>query len=364
MLKTYYRPVGLVHGPDARRMIEEGRGGKLGGLSAVAYTMVEVIERGDGKVTRRFESFSGKHPALLPPPCGEGGVGVAKVSTRGPPPLTPPHKAEGDIVKVMGIVNVTPDSFSDGGRHGDVERAIAHGLQLAAEGADILDVGGESTRPGSEGVSEAEELARVIPVIEALAGAGHTVSCDTRKAKVMTAAVAAGASIINDVSALSHDPQSLSAMAEAACPVILMHAQGDPKTMQLSPQYDDVALDVYDALEARIAACVAAGIARSRLIADPGIGFGKNFRHNLDVLQQFTLFHGLGVPLLMGLSRKAFIGALTGEKVAGKRVNGSVGGAVWAALNGAQFLRVHDVKATVEALAVGLAAADPEMSGL
>ena len=402
MLKTYYRPLGLVYGPDARRMIEEGRGGKLGGLSSVAYTMVEVIERGGGQVTRRFESYTHSHSKLFPPNHG-GGIACGKEALirpsatfshasqgrwhlqQSPSPVllgmgeggrrpdegslvaicdSPSHADEGNRPAIMGIVNVTPDSFSDGGKSAATEEAIAHGLQLAAEGADILDVGGESTRPGSEGVPEAEELARVIPVIEALAGAGHTVSCDTRKASVMTAALAAGASIINDVSALGHDPQSLSVMAAASCPIILMHAQGDPKTMQLSPQYDDVALDVYDALEARVEACVAAGIARSRLIADPGIGFGKNFRHNLDVLQQFTLFHGLGVPLLVGLSRKAFIGALTGEKVAGNRVNGSVGGAVWAALNGAQMLRVHDVKATVEALAVGLAAADPEMSGL
>ena len=177
-------------------------------------------------------------------------------------------------------------------------------------------------------------------------------------------ALKAGAAIINDVSALQYDPASMAAMAEADCPVILMHAQGDPKTMQLSPSYEDVVLDVFAALEVRIADCVASGIAKSRIIADPGIGFGKTFRHNLDLLNQFGIFHGLGVPLLMGLSRKGFVGALTGEKLAANRVHGSVGGALWSALNGAQILRVHDVKATVEALAVGLAAADPDLSGL
>ena len=201
-------------------------------------------------------------------------------------------------------------------------------------------------------------------MIEALAGQGFTVSVDTRKANVMRAALKAGAKIVNDVAALTYEPAAMQAMAEATCPVILMHAQGDPKTMQLSPQYDDVALDVFDWLEARIEACVASGIARERIVADPGIGFGKSFRHNLDVLRQFTLYHSLGVPLLMGLSRKGFIGALTGEKQAGNRVNGSVGGAVWSALNGAHILRVHDVKATVEALAVAGAAADPEQTGL
>jgi len=339
MAKTYYRPAGLVYGPDARTLVQEGRGGSLGGLSAIAYTMVEIIVREGRGVSRRVVPFA---PSLaLPVPAA--------------PPARP---------LVMGIVNVTPDSFSDGGRHAAAGQAIAHGLRLAAEGADILDVGGESTRPGSEGVDEGEELARVVPVIEGLAAAGHKVSCDTRKASVMRAALKAGAAIINDVSALQHDPQSLAAMAEADCPVVLMHAQGDPRTMQLSPSYADVALDVFDALEARIAACVAAGIARERLIADPGIGFGKSFRHNLDLLHQFTLFHGLGVALLMGLSRKGFVGALTGEKTAANRVNGSVGGALWSALNGAHILRVHDVKATVEALVVAQACADPEASGL
>lgn len=339
MAKTYYRPAGLVYGPDARTLIQEGRGGSLGGLSAIAYTMVEIIVREGRGVSRRVVPFA---PSLaLPVPAA--------------PPARP---------LIMGIVNVTPDSFSDGGRHAAAEQAIAHGLKLAAEGADILDVGGESTRPGSDGVDEGEELARVVPVIEGIAAAGHKVSCDTRKASVMRAALKAGAAIINDVSALQHDPQSLAAMAEADCPVVLMHAQGDPRTMQLSPSYADVALDVFDALEARIAACVAAGIARERLIADPGIGFGKSFRHNLDLLHQFTLFHGLGVALLMGLSRKGFVGALTGEKTAANRVNGSVGGALWSALNGAHILRVHDVKATVEALVVAQACADPEASGL
>ena len=341
MKNIYYRPVGLVFGTDARTLISEGRGASLGGLSATAYTLIEVIARDGTSITRRFENLSPDRAGLV---------------------AAQPWPQDRPLV--MGIVNVTPDSFSDGGRHGVAEAAITHGLHLAKEGADILDIGGELTRPGSEGVPEQEELDRVIPVIDALAREGLRISCDTRKARVMTAALAAGAEIINDVSALQYDPQSLAAMAAADCPVVLMHAQGDPKTMQLSPSYQNVVLDVFDALEARIAACVAAGIARSRIIADPGIGFGKSFAHNLELLRQFTIFHGLGVPLLMGLSRKGFIGALTGEKLAANRVHGSVSGALWSALNGAQILRVHDVKATVEALAVGLAAADPDVSGL
>ena len=340
MRKTYHRPAGLVYGPDARHMTAEGRGASLGGLSDIAYTLLEVSLRNGADVSRRFEAGRLPRQTVLPPFLN---------ATR---PL------------IMGIVNVTPDSFSDGGRNAETARAIENGLALAKEGADILDVGGESTRPGSEGVPLAEELRRVIPVIEALAAKGCRVSVDTRKGAVMRAALKAGAEIVNDVAALTYEPDALAAVAEASCPVILMHAQGDPKTMQLSPQYEDVALDVYDWLDARIEACEAAGIARGRIMADPGIGFGKSFRHNLDVLRQFTLYHGLGVPLLMGLSRKGFIGALTGEKVAGARVHGSVGGAVWSALNGAHILRVHDVKATVEALAVAGAAADPDRSGL
>jgi dihydropteroate synthase len=340
MQRTYLRPAGLVYGPDARQLIQEGRGASLGGLSTIAYTLTEEITRSGEGTARRFSSGPLARQTAL-----------ASFLDRERP-------------LVMGIVNVTPDSFSDGGLNADAERAIAHGISLAAEGADILDVGGESTRPGSEGVPDAEELRRVIPVIEALAARGLTVSVDTRKASVMRKALEAGAGMVNDVSALTHDPEAIAVMATASCPVVLMHAQGDPKTMQLSPHYDDVALDVYDWLEARIEACVAGGIARERLLADPGIGFGKSFRHNLDLLRQFALFHGLGVPLLMGLSRKGFIGALTGEKKAGERVHGSVGGAIWSALNGAHILRVHDVKATVAALAVANASAEPDASGL
>ena len=239
MRKSYARPAGLVHGPDARQLITEGRGASLGGLSTIAYTLVEEIDRDGTEVSRRFTT--GRLPR----------------QTVVPPFLSP------DRPLIMGIVNVTPDSFSDGGLNAQAERAIAHGIQMAKEGADILDVGGESTRPGSEGVPEAEELRRILPVIEALAGQGLTVSVDTRKANVMRVALKAGARIVNDVAALTYEPAAMQAMAEATCPVILMHAQGDPKTMQLSPRYDDVALDVFDWLEARIEACVAAGIARA-----------------------------------------------------------------------------------------------------
>jgi dihydropteroate synthase len=350
MPKTYHRPLGLCYGADATRAVAQGRAGRLGGSAFISFNSVEVITRDGGHVSRAMAAYGDL----------AGDTALARIEAR----RAALCGLALDRPKLMGVVNVTPDSFSDGGQTAEAEPAIAHGLRLAAEGAHILDVGGESTRPGSETVPGKDELARVIPVIASLARTGRIVSCDTRKASVMRQAAGAGAAIINDVSALQFDPESLATVAELGCPVVLMHAQGDPRTMQLNPTYDDVALDVYDALEARIAACAAAGIAHGNIVVDPGIGFGKTFRHNLDLLNHLTLLHGLGVAVLVGLSRKGFIGALTGEKTAAARASGSVGGAVQAALNGCHILRVHDVKATAAALAVALAAAEPEASGL
>ncbi|WP_119269464.1 dihydropteroate synthase [Taklimakanibacter deserti] len=350
-MTLYLRPLSLLYGPDARRAVGAREGGALGGSDFIAFTQVELIERAGGRIARRVVSYKDAQAHSEKLRCIEARRPDFAGLALGRP-------------KLMGIINVTPDSFSDGGRLAGPDDAIAHGRRLAEEGADILDVGGESTRPGSDAVSLALEAERVIPVIRTLADAGHRLSIDTRKAALMRDAVAAGAAIINDVSALSFDPESLGVAAKLGCPVVLMHAQGDPKTMQDNPIYEDVALDVYDMLEGRIAACEAAGISRHRIAIDPGIGFGKTFAHNLALLSQLPLFHGLGAVLLVGLSRKAFTGALTGEKKAGERVMGSVGGAVQAALNGAQILRIHDVKPTRQALAVALAAADPEASGI
>jgi dihydropteroate synthase len=253
----------------------------------------------------------------------------------------------------MGVINVTPDSFSDGGRRLDPGAAVAHGLQLEAEGADILDIGGESTRPGAEPVSLDEELRRVVPVIEALVRQVRVpVSIDTRNAEVMRRAADAGARLINDVAALGHDPDALHVAADTGLPVVLMHAKGDPRTMQLDPRYDDVVLDVYDWLEARIAACEAAGIGRERLIVDPGIGFGKTLDHNVALLASLSIFHGLGCPILLGASRKSFIGRLSGGVPAPERVPGSIAAALAGVAQGVQIVRVHDVAATRQALAV------------
>ncbi|WP_101925486.1 MULTISPECIES: dihydropteroate synthase [Luteimonas] len=257
-----------------------------------------------------------------------------------------------DVPRVMGIVNVTPDSFSDGGAHDTTDAAIAHGLRLAAEGADLLDIGGESTRPGAEAVPIEEELRRVIPVIEGLARATAVpISIDTSKPEVMRAAVAAGAGLINDVHGLRRDG-AMAAAAELGVPVVLMHMQGEPGAMQAAPDYDDVVGEVHRFLAERIFSAEMAGIDRKRIVVDPGFGFGKTTAHNLALLAQFARFLELGVPVLAGLSRKRSIGELTGREVPAERVAGSVAAHLIAAQRGARLLRVHDVAATVDALKI------------
>ena len=257
-----------------------------------------------------------------------------------------------DAPRVMGIVNATPDSFADGGEHASAEAALAHGLELAGEGADILDIGGESTRPGADDVPVEEELRRVIPVIEALAErVSIPISIDTSKPEVMRAAVAAGAGMINDVYGLRREG-ALDAAAGLRVPVVLMHMQGEPRTMQANPRYDDVVAEVHRFLAERIFAAEMAGIAKKNVVVDPGFGFGKDTRHNLQLLAQLRRFTELGVPVLAGLSRKKTIGELTGRVQPRERVFGSVAAHLVAAQNGAAILRVHDVAATVDALKV------------
>ena len=253
--------------------------------------------------------------------------------------------------KVMGILNITPDSFSDGGRHFAPDDALRQAEHMVANGVAILDVGGESTRPGAEEVPLSKELDRVIPVIERLVDAfGVPVSIDTSKPEVMAAAAAAGAGLINDVAALRL-PGSIEAAAATGLPVCLMHMQGDPRTMQTAPQYDDVVVDIMDYLTQRIAACEAGGIARERLLLDPGFGFGKTLQHNLTLLRRLVEFQGLGLPLLVGISRKSMVGKVTGRAV-DERVSASVAAALMAVERGAQIVRVHDVAETVDALKI------------
>ena len=258
-----------------------------------------------------------------------------------------------DRPHIMGIVNVTPDSFSDGGKFINPDQAVIHGMDLVEQGASILDIGGESTRPGAGEVPIDQELKRVIPVIKALREKSDVViSIDTRKAEVMKQAVLAGASMINDVSALSYDQEALSTAADLKVPVVLMHAQGTPQSMQDDPHYDHCLLEVYDYLNGRIEKAIKAGISKDLMVVDPGIGFGKTLAHNLELLAGMSLFHGLGVPIMLGASRKRFIAALSQNEPVEERLPGSLAAALKGVAQGTQLLRVHDVSATAQALAI------------
>jgi len=261
-----------------------------------------------------------------------------------------PHALDLTRPRVMGILNVTPDSFSDGGRFFDRERALDHARRMLADGADLIDVGGESTRPGAAPVDEADELARVIPVIDELAREGALVAVDTMKPAVMRAAVAAGAAMINDVNALRL-PGALEAAASTDAAVCLMHMQGEPRTMQDAPSYDDVVAEVRDFLVERAQSCEAVGIARDRIVLDPGFGFGKTLAHNLVLVRGLPELVATGYPVLAGLSRKSSLGAITGRP-GGERLAASLAAALAAVARGASLVRVHDVRETVDALKV------------
>jgi len=328
--KLYLRPIGLLYGATAAEAVAEGLALPLAG-GPIAFTAAELIEGVPGNTRMRLFTAH----ALVS--SGEADLAclLARITAKRPPFAG----VALDRPVLMGIVNVTPDSFSDGGLFDTKEAAIVHAAELATAGAGIIDVGGESTRPGSDAVGETAGLPAII-------------SIDTRKALVARAAAKQGAKILNDVSALTHDPHSLRAAAETGLAVVLMHAQGEPKTMQDNPRYEDVVLEVFNYLEARIGVGVKAGIARTRIAADPGLGFGKTLAHNLALLAHTSLFHGLGVPLLIGASRKRFIQGVSGGEAPQSREPGSQAAAVVAAAQGAQILRVHDVAGSRQALAV------------
>ncbi|MDA9207580.1 dihydropteroate synthase [Octadecabacter sp.] len=261
-----------------------------------------------------------------------------------------------DVPRIMGILNVTPDSFSDGGLFNEPKAALAQARAMVADGADILDIGGESTRPGAKLVDTEDEVARTAPVISAIRAAETTpISIDTRKAVVASAALDAGANLVNDVAAFTFDPEMANITAHANVPCCLMHAQGDPATMQDDPYYDDVVLDVYDFLEARVNATEAAGIRRDQIVVDPGIGFGKTLGHNLELLKNLSIFHGLGCAVLLGASRKKFIGTIGNAPNASDRMPGSVAVALHGVRQGMQILRVHDTLATRQAISLHMA---------
>jgi dihydropteroate synthase len=341
--KLYLRPLGFLYGATAKAAVGEGLALLLAG-GPIAFTAAELIEGEPGSSKRALFTARALTEAK--------DAGLAERLQRVTAPRPPFAGLSFDRPHLMGIVNVTPDSFSDGGLYDRTEDAIMHAAALASAGAGIVDIGGESTRPGSDAVAEADELARVAPVIEGLKGLHAAISIDTRKAQVARAAAERGATIFNDVSALTYDEKSLAVAAQTGLSVILMHAQGEPKTMQDDPSYDDVVLDVFAYLTGRIEAAVTAGIPRSRLCADPGIGFGKTMAHNLTLLANLSLFHGLGVPLLVGASRKRFIAGVAGGDDAKAREPGSHAAAIAACAQGAQILRVHDVAGSRQALEV------------
>lgn len=352
----YLRPTGLFH-HTTELHIEEGDAGWPGlclGGSQATFSAVEISERvAGGEIRRRIVSLTD----VFERDWGRHNLSVSETLEAIQSPRTPLMGLRLDRPRIMGIVNVTPDSFSDGGKWFDPEDAINHAVQLAVDGADILDIGGESTRPGSDPVAVDDELARVIPVIKGLREkTDKLISVDTRKSQVMAAAADAGADILNDVSALTHDPEALDVAADTGLPIMLMHAQGDPKTMNDNPHYTDVALDVFDFLQERIAVCEEAGIPKAKLIADPGIGFGKHLHHNISVMHALSLYHGLGVPILLGASRKKLIGQLCNVEDPEARVPGSIAAALSGVAQGVQIVRVHDVAETKQALSIWQAA--------
>ena len=327
-------PLGLLHGLAAREAIERRLALPLAGGPA-AFSLVRLL---------------GGPPSLVPvamvPPEYRATLARVTATRSAFAGLT------GDGPWVMGILNVTPDSFSDGGQNATDETAIAAGHAMHAAGADMIDIGGESTRPGATPVTPDEEQARILPVIRALAAAGLAVSVDTRHATTMRAALAAGARVINDISALRGDPAAAAVVATARAPVVLMHMRGTPQTMAGHARYGDVAAEVVGELTDRVAAAEAAGIARGDIAIDPGIGFAKDHTDNIALLDRLAVLHNLGCHILAGVSRKRFIGALTGEPVAVRRMPGSLAAALAALDRGATILRVHDVAETVQALHV------------
>jgi len=343
-MRTLLRPTAFVDSPFGH----DGKVARLaGGLNW--FAAVELIQIEDGRrVSTELVPAEGIESRF-----DDDMAAQWEALTRPRPPLQLGARTiRLDQPQVMGIVNATPDSFSDGGRFADSAAAAEAGADMAAGGAAIVDVGGESTRPGASIVWEGDEIERVVPVVRQLAAGGAAVSVDTRKADVMTAALEAGARMINDVSALTFDDRAAEVIAAAGVPVVLMHHQGAPEVMQDDPRYDDVLVEVYQWLEDRIAAAEGAGIARDKILIDPGFGFGKNVGHNLELMNGLALLHSLGVPIVVGASRKRTIGALSGQAPADRRLGGSIAFALKAVEQGVQVVRVHDVFETVQALRI------------
>ena len=355
-MKRYLRPTGFVDTPVGF----DGQVARLAG----GLTFFCAVESIDVEGGRRVKSRLVPVDRLDAELDTDGRATFERLTSPRAPLVLGERVVRFDQPRVMGILNMTPDSFSDGGKHVDDTAAAAEsGVRMAAAGAAIVDAGGESTRPGADTVWEGDEIARTRPVVELLARAGVAVSIDTRKASVMEAALGAGATVVNDVSALCFDKQALALMARSECPIVVMHSPDAAKTLHEGAPMYDALIETYEWLSARIATLEAVGIARTRLIVDPGIGFGKRVADNLAILNGLALYHGLGCPLLVGASRKRFIGALSNEAPVGERLAGSLAVALKAAEQGAQLLRVHDVAETVQALNVWRGLKDRGLGG-
>jgi dihydropteroate synthase len=343
-MRTLLRPTGFVDSPFGH----DGKVARLaGGMNW--FAAVELIKvDGHARVSTELEPVESIENRFDEDTAAQW---KALTAPRSPLQLGP-RTIRLDQPQVMGIINATPDSFSDGGQFADAASAAEAGARMAADGAAIIDVGGESTRPGARSIWEGDEIERVVPVIRQLAAGGAAVSCDTRKADVMTAAVKAGAQMINDVSALTYDARSAEVAASLKVPVVLMHHKGAPEVMQEDPRYDDLLVEIYLWLEERIAAAIAAGVSGAHILIDPGFGFGKNVGHNLELMNGLALFHSLGCPLVVGTSRKRTIGALSNEATVDRRLGGSIAFAMKAAEQGAQLIRVHDVFETLQAVRI------------
>ncbi|HEX7969682.1 MAG TPA: dihydropteroate synthase [Stellaceae bacterium] len=348
--QLWLRPVGLLSGGAATAALAQAAALPLA-ASGLAFPMIEVLaRRTDGEIATALCSLAEARRWA----AERGSAAAARVESQ-LERLSAPRPAWAGLALdrplLMGIVNVTPDSFSDGGDFAVAERAIEHGRALLDAGADILDVGGESTRPGAQPVPAEEEVRRVEPVVRALAAAGALVSIDSRRAAVMAAALTAGARIINDVSALTGEPENMAVAARSGAALVLMHMQGEPRTMQDNPSYTLASLDVLEYLAARIEACGAAGIPRERIVVDPGIGFGKRSAHNLDIVTRLALFQALGCGVMLGISRKGLVGRIGGGLTPKERLPGSLAGALYGVSQGVNILRVHDVAETRQAVA-------------
>jgi len=347
--RVYIRPIGFAPGPQS----EHGNAIRLAGGMVYASRFAVVLRR-EGSVIERWlampDTIAGVLGALPDSVAAEAEEQWSYLTLAHPSLQLGARTVRLDQPQVMGILNVTPDSFSDGGAFlDDPEEGRAQAATMLEAGAALVDIGGESTRPGAAAVWEGDELKRVVPAVEYCAAMGAAISVDTRRASVMEAAIAAGAHMINDVSALRHDPRSAELVARSGCPVVLMHAPGAGDDLHADGDYDSVVFEVFDTLRERRDAAVAAGISRAGIILDPGIGFGKSVAENLALINALPLFHALGQPLMLGASRKRMIGALSGEAPAHERLGGSVALALAGMNAGVQLLRVHDVAATVQA---------------